>query len=92
VAPYHIKGSNSQHNYEAAITQAVGRAARHGQEKTVSVYHLLVKHTVDIDIIEFRNAKVIKQDEFGNNVLESGTRKESKFGTLVYEHIRKQNE
>lgn len=91
MAPYHVKGSNSQYDYESAIDQAVGRARRYGQKKTVFVYEMLVKHTVDIDILEFRKAQVIKQEASGDIILASGKREESKFGTMVYDYIKRQN-
>jgi hypothetical protein len=54
VAPYHTKGSIAQYLYDAAVTQAIGRARRYGQEKTVHVYHFLVNGTADAKIMQLR--------------------------------------
>jgi pyocin large subunit-like protein len=92
VAPYHTKGSNAQYIYEAATTQAVGRARRYGQQKTVHVYHFLVKGTADIDITELRNSKVVKLAESGEAELVCADREQSKLGTSFYEHISRECE
>ncbi|KAI2676555.1 hypothetical protein CBS147355_5657 [Penicillium roqueforti] len=48
----------SDHDFEAGMTQAVGRARRFGQEREVHVYHLLVKNTYEVNI--FQNAQSSK--------------------------------
>jgi hypothetical protein len=48
--------TSSQHDWEAGMTQAIGRARRFGQERTVHVYHL-VKHTYDANIFQKRHEK-----------------------------------
>ncbi|OQE11510.1 hypothetical protein PENVUL_c002G04166 [Penicillium vulpinum] len=42
----------SDHDYEAGMTQAIGRARRFGQTKHVHVYHMLVKNTYDVNIFQ----------------------------------------
>ncbi|KAB8294860.1 hypothetical protein EYC80_006821 [Monilinia laxa] len=48
MTPYYAEKTR----YNAAMTQAIGRAIRQGQEKgaTVMIHHLLVKDTVEMDI------------------------------------------
>lgn len=60
VAPLYTKGSNSQHDYEAAMTQAIGRARRYGQIKPVHIYHFMTCHTIDVDILEYRTSRLVK--------------------------------
>jgi hypothetical protein len=87
VSPYHTKGSNAQYTYDAAMTQAVGRARRFGQQKTVHVYHFLVKYTADIDIMELRTSCILGTDAGENALSIDGSREGSKFGTAFYNHI-----
>ncbi|KAJ6069289.1 hypothetical protein N7499_011176, partial [Penicillium canescens] len=47
---------SSQPEYAAGMTQAIGRAQRYGQKRTVQVYHLLVRGTVEVNIFARRNA------------------------------------
>ncbi|KAJ5591523.1 uncharacterized protein N7459_001892 [Penicillium hispanicum] len=49
----------SQHEYEAGMTQAIGRARRFGQTRDVHVYHMLARETVDVRIFQDRSGKVI---------------------------------
>lgn len=39
------------------MTQAVGRARRWGQNKTVNVYHFITAETIDADIFQMRHRK-----------------------------------
>jgi len=88
ISPYHTKGSNAQYTYDAAMTQAIGRARRFGQQKTVHVYHFLVKDTVDIDIVELRTSRAVVQTIIGEGALSHNSgREKSKFGTPFYNHI-----
>jgi hypothetical protein len=57
--PYYTTGENAQAKYEAAMTQAIGRARRYGQSKEVHVYNFLTVNTIDIDYYEARNNLVI---------------------------------
>ncbi|KAJ5170138.1 C-5 cytosine methyltransferase [Penicillium coprophilum] len=53
----------SDHDYEAGMTQAIGRARRFGQTKHVHVYHLLVKNTYDINIFQrARSSKLVERE------------------------------
>ena len=69
------------------MTQAIGRARRFGQQKTVHVYHVLVKGTVDIDIMEFRTSRIVKQIGPDRGDLFQRNRTESEFGTPFYHHV-----
>lgn len=91
MAPYHTKGSDAQYVYDAALTQAIGRARRYGQEKTVHVHHFLVKKTVDVDIMEFRTSKIVMRAG-GNAILADGDRDDSRYGTSLYAHISQESE
>lgn len=53
----------SQHEYEAGMTQAIGRARRFGQARDVHVYHMLARETVDVNIVQDRNGKVVVERE-----------------------------
>lgn len=92
MAPYHTKGSNSQYTYDAAMTQAIGRARRFGQQKTVYIYHFLVKGTVDIDIMEFRTSRIVKHTGHGSGALVQGDREESEFGTPFYQYVSRDDD
>jgi len=59
-SPFYTTGLNAQDKYEAAITQAIGRAKRFGQEKIVHVYHFLTVETIDVDYYEARTRQVIR--------------------------------
>jgi len=69
------------------MTQAIGRARRFGQEKPVHVYHFLVKGTADVDIMEHRTSRVVKQSTSGVATLSRASRDESRFGTSFYDYI-----
>lgn len=47
----------TQDSYVAAMTQAIGRARRRGQEKTVHIYHFVALKTIDVDILEQRDRR-----------------------------------
>ncbi|PWY93181.1 hypothetical protein BO94DRAFT_573354 [Aspergillus sclerotioniger CBS 115572] len=51
--------TNTQYDYEAAMTQAIGRSRRYGQTRHVHIYHLLVKNTIDVNIFQDRRGKVL---------------------------------
>jgi len=61
VSPYLTKGSNAQQQYDAAMSQAIGRARRFGQEKRVHIYQYVTSKTIDVDIIEKRSSRVLKR-------------------------------
>ena len=63
VAPYLTSGSNAQQLYDAARTQARGRAHRFGQKKVVTVYNFITDCTIDVDILEHRTGKFVKACE-----------------------------
>lgn len=49
----------TQHEYEAGMKQAIGRARRYGQKKIVHVYHMLVKETLEVNVIQERRGEVV---------------------------------
>ncbi|KGO52427.1 Zinc finger, RING-type [Penicillium expansum] len=49
LSPYHTA---SDHEYDAGMTQAIGRARRFGQNRKVYAYHLLVKNTYEVNIFQ----------------------------------------
>lgn len=55
----------TQFKYEATMTQAIGRAHRFGQDKAVHVYHFLMAKTLEVNIIQQREEKVIVQGDDG---------------------------
>jgi SNF2 family DNA or RNA helicase len=46
--------TNSQYEYEASETQAIGRIRRYGQTKLVKVWRMLVKDSIDTEIYKQR--------------------------------------
>lgn len=61
VHPLHTAGRGAQANWESTMIQAIGRARRYGQEKTVHVHHFLSVATVDIDCFEHRTGKFVRR-------------------------------
>ena len=57
--PYYTTGENAQLAYDAAMTQAIGRARRYGQMKKVYVYHFLTANTIDVDYFESRRNVIL---------------------------------
>lgn len=57
--------ATSQYKYESAMTQAIGRARRFGQEKTVHIYQFLALRTIDVDIIEERTGRRVAEEADG---------------------------
>lgn len=47
----------SQYKYDSAMTQAIARSRRHGQEKQVHIYHFAALRTIDFDILEHRHKR-----------------------------------
>ncbi|KAK6345242.1 hypothetical protein TWF718_007168 [Orbilia javanica] len=47
--------AENEHQYTAAETQAIGRVRRYGQKKTVHIWRLMMKDTIDDDIYQERN-------------------------------------
>lgn len=45
----------SQYKYDSAMTQAIARSRRYGQEKQVHIYHFAALRTIDVDILEHRH-------------------------------------
>lgn len=53
--------TETQYKYESICTQAIGRVYRRGQNKTVHVYHFLAAQTIDVNILEERQGRVLVQ-------------------------------
>lgn len=51
--------TSTQYDYEASMTQAVGRVRRYGQKKTVHVHHFLAEMTIDVGIFQQRRQRVL---------------------------------
>lgn len=51
--------TQTQYDYDSAMTQAIGRCRRFGQTRHVHIYHLLVKRTIDVDIFQGRRDKIL---------------------------------
>lgn len=51
--------ADSQQEYDAYETQAIGRIRRYGQKKTVKVWRFLAKDTIDTAIFEQRSSRPI---------------------------------
>ncbi|KAF2631544.1 hypothetical protein BU25DRAFT_384913 [Macroventuria anomochaeta] len=47
----------SQYKYDSAMTQAIARSRRYGQEKQVHIYHFAALRTIDVDIFEHRHKR-----------------------------------
>ncbi|KAF9696594.1 hypothetical protein EKO04_005577 [Ascochyta lentis] len=47
----------SQYKYDSAMTQAIARSRRYGQEKHVHIYHFAALRTIDVDILEHRHKR-----------------------------------
>ncbi|KAJ5657749.1 C-5 cytosine methyltransferase [Penicillium longicatenatum] len=51
--------TSTKHDYESGMEQAIGRARRYGQEKTVHVYHMLVKNTLEVNVVQERLGQIL---------------------------------
>ena len=51
--------TKTQYSYHASMTQCIGRAKRYGQQKTVHVYRFVALKTIDVDILQEREAKTL---------------------------------
>ncbi|RAK96334.1 putative SNF2 family helicase [Aspergillus ibericus CBS 121593] len=51
--------TQTQYDWESAMTQAIGRCRRYGQTRHVHIYHLLVKGTMDVNIFQSRREKML---------------------------------
>ncbi|KAF3010718.1 hypothetical protein E8E13_006591 [Curvularia kusanoi] len=47
----------TQYKYDSAMTQAIARSRRYGQEKRVHIYHFAALRTIDVDILEHRHKR-----------------------------------
>ena len=61
LSPYLTTGASAEDTYKKAMEQAEGRVVRYGQKKTVHVHKFMVAFTLDIDIFELRENKLIME-------------------------------
>ena len=50
---------DSQYTYESIYEQAIGRVYRRGQKKDVHIYHFLAARTMDVNILEDREGRIL---------------------------------
>jgi hypothetical protein len=63
VQPLYTVGSSARQEYEAAMTQAIGRSRRRNQKGVVNVYEFVTTNTIEVDYIEFRrNITLVRED------------------------------
>ncbi|PVH80633.1 hypothetical protein DL98DRAFT_571725 [Cadophora sp. DSE1049] len=58
--PLYTEGSSARQEYDSAMTQAIGRSRRLGQDDTVVVYELLTTNTIEIDYSEHRGSCLLQ--------------------------------
>ena len=54
--------SDTQQEYVAWETQAIGRVRRYGQQKTVKIWRFVAASTIDEDIIRERAPHVLEEE------------------------------
>ncbi|CAG7963452.1 unnamed protein product [Penicillium olsonii] len=55
--------TQNQYDWDSGMTQAIGRARRYGQQRTVNVYHLLVRGSYEVNIFQDRqNRKLVERN------------------------------
>lgn len=69
VQPLYTTGSSARQEYEAAMTQAIGRSRRHNQNGIVEVYELVTTNTIEIDYREFRGRCTLQRQSPSSNEL-----------------------
>jgi hypothetical protein len=57
IAPYLTK---DQEKYDQAVIQSTGRSRRFGQQKDVHVYRFVTLNSIDVDVIETNENKVLE--------------------------------
>ena len=50
---------DTQFKYDSIHEQAIGRVYRRGQKKAVHIYHFLAARTIDVNILEDREGKIL---------------------------------
>ncbi|KAI9707332.1 MAG: hypothetical protein M1836_000292 [Candelina mexicana] len=55
--------TDDQYGYDSSKAQAIGRAKRYGQLRTVKIYHFLALNTIDVDILQAREHKKLVEHE-----------------------------
>jgi SNF2 family DNA or RNA helicase len=87
VSPYLTLGSTAQEDYAKARTQAKGRAIRFGQGKDVHIHDFLSTYTIDVDVYEHREMKVIKDVEGQPTLLHAGFGEHGDYSSRLREKI-----
>lgn len=52
------------------MTQCLGRARRFSQTKTVYMYRIIALNTVDVDVLEWREGKILARRNDGSGIVE----------------------
>lgn len=60
---------DQQNAYDDTMTQAIARARRHGQQKTIHVYRIVALDTIDVDVLEHRERRTNALTEQGAAVV-----------------------
>ncbi|KAJ5146087.1 C-5 cytosine methyltransferase [Penicillium bovifimosum] len=69
--------ASTQREYDSGMTQAIGRARRHGQKRPIHVYHLLMKNTYDVSVYQSAHGgRLVERDGVPKLVPESEVRPE----------------
>ena len=55
--------TNTQHEYDSVMKQAIGRALRPGQTRDVHVYYFMHLNTIEVNILQDRNKKWLVQGQ-----------------------------
>ncbi|KAK0106948.1 hypothetical protein ONS95_003663 [Cadophora gregata] len=64
----HTTGSSARQEYDAAMTQAIGRSRRPNQGGLVQVYEALTTNTIEVDYRQHRGHCIL-QSQNGSDVL-----------------------
>jgi hypothetical protein len=57
--------ARNQYDYQASMTQAIGRAVRFGQKKHVHIWYLLALNTLDVGILQWQNSHLLVRRQNG---------------------------
>lgn len=92
VSPFYASGSDAQYTYDAARTQAIGRARRYLQKKKVYIYDFLAMNTVDVDIFELRSSKIVNSverpdGELSHELVDPQPGEVSEYGSCISEYF-----
>ncbi|KAH7407894.1 hypothetical protein BKA64DRAFT_640808 [Cadophora sp. MPI-SDFR-AT-0126] len=80
--PLYTAGSSARQEYDSAMTQAIGRSCRLGQQGTVVVYELLTTSTIEIDYREHRGNCLLQGTDSDESLAEHPRTFEAVHGPL----------